>query len=144
MGYKEDADLVVKHIDSMEEAGGALLDKAGVYNPLLAVFTAGAKEWVADNGTQAAKTYVEYNGYLYYVAAAIQRFPQYSPDVATNNYWVIPRPVAGVFPYVSGMMVLKDMQVKDPNGKTYICTLQSGEYKLVNPPSQAVGIFTET
>ena len=143
MGYKEDAELVVKHIDTMEKAGGSLLDKAGAYNPLLAVFTAGAKEWVADNGTQAAKTYVEYKGMLYYVAAATQRFEQYNPETATNNYWVIPRPVAGVFPYVSGMMVIKEMQVLDPNGKTYLCTLQSGEYKLVNPPSEAASIFTE-
>lgn len=29
MGYKEDAELVVKHIDTMEKAGGSLLDKAG-------------------------------------------------------------------------------------------------------------------
>ena len=51
--------------------------------------------------------------------------------------------LAIVNPYVSGMMVIKEMQVLDPNGKTYICTLQSGEYKLVNPPSEAASIFTE-
>ncbi|MEI3523225.1 MAG: hypothetical protein V8Q36_03380 [Anaerotignum sp.] len=34
MGYKEDAELVTKHIETMEKAGGELLDKAGAYNPL--------------------------------------------------------------------------------------------------------------
>lgn len=143
MGYKEDAELVTKHIETIEKAGGELLDKAGAYNPLLAVFQDGADAWVSDNGNQEAKTYVEYKGMLYYVATATQRFEQYNPETATNSYWVIPRPVEGVFPYVSGMMVIKEMQVLDPNGKTYICTLQSGEYKLVNPPSEAASIFTE-
>ena len=110
MGYKEDAALVTKHIETMEKAGGELLDKTGAYNPLLAVFQDGADAWVPDNGNQAAKTYVTYEG---------------------------------VFYYVNGMMVVKDMLVKDPNGKTYLCTLPSGEYKLVNPPSEAASIFTE-
>lgn len=143
MGYKEDAELVTKHIETMEKAGRELLDKAGAYNPLLAVFQDGADAWVSDNGNQDAKTYVEYKGMLYYVATATQRFEQYNPETATNSYWVIPRPVAGVFPYLSGMMVKKDMVVKDPNGKEYVCTLPNGEYKLVNPPSEAASIFTE-
>lgn len=143
MGYKEDAALVTKHIETMEKAGGELLDKAGTYNPLLAVFQDGADAWVPDNGNQDAKTYVTDEGILYYVPTAVQRFPQYKPKDTPNNYWPIPRPVAGVFPYLSGMMVLKDMVVKDPNGKEYVCTLQSGEYKLVNPPSEAASIFTE-
>ena len=143
MGYKEDAALVTKHIETMEKAGGELLDKAGAYNPLLAVFQDGADAWIADNGNQNAKTYVTDEGILYYVPTAVQRFPQYKPKDTPNNYWPIPRPVAGVFPYLPGMMVMKDMVVKDPNGKEYVCTLQSGEYKLVNPPSAAASIFTE-
>ena len=143
MDYKADAEKVKKHFSTMVEAGGELLDKAGAYNPLLAVFQDGADAWVADNGNQNAKTYVTDEGILYYVPTAVQRFPQYKPKLVPNNYWPIPRPVAGVFPYLNGMMVLKDMVVKDPNGKEYVCTLPSGEYKLVNPPSAASGIFTE-
>lgn len=143
MDYKADAEKVKKHIATMVEAGGELLDKAGTYNPLLAVFQDGADAWIADNGNQNAKTYVTDEGILYYVPTAVQRFPQYKPKDTPNNYWPIPRPVAGVFPYLPGMMVLKDMVVKDPNGKEYVCTLQSGEYKLVNPPSAAASIFTE-
>lgn len=143
MGYKEDAELVTKHIETMEKAGGELLDKAGTYNPLLAVFQNGAPQWKADNGTQAAKTYVQDEGVLYYTATAIQRFENFKPKLVPNNYWPIPRPIAGVFPYLPGMMVIKEMRVRDPNGKTYICTLHSGEYKLVNPPSEAASIFTE-
>ena len=143
MDYKADAEKVKKHFSTMVEAGGELMDKAGTYNPLLAVFQDGADAWVAVNGNQNAKTYVTYEGVFYYVPTAIQRFPHYNPTDTPNNYWPIPRPVAGVFPYLSGMMVLKDMVVKDPNGKEYVCTLQSGEYKLVNPPSEAASIFTE-
>lgn len=138
MDYKADAEKVKKHFSSMVEAGGALLDMAGAYNPILAVFQDGADVWGPDNGNQAAKTYVTYEGVFYYVPTAIQRFPHYKPKDTPNNYWPIPRPVAGVFPYLPGMMVLKD-----PNGKEYVCTLPSGEYKLVNPPSAAASIFTE-
>lgn len=141
MDYRADADKLKKHFNSMVEAGAELIDKAGAYNPLLAVFQDGADLWVADNGTQSAKSYVTYEGVFYYVPTAIQRFDHYKPTEATNNYWPIPKPIAGVFPYLMGMMVIKDMVVQDPNGKKYKCILPSGEYKLVNPPSQASSIF---
>lgn len=141
MDYRADADKLKKHFNSMVEAGAELLNKAGVYNPLLAVFEEGADVWVPDEKTQPAKSYVSYEGILYYVPNEIQRFDHYKPTEATNNYWPIPKPVAGVFPYLMGMMVIKEMVVQDPNGKNYICILPSGEYKLVNPPSEASGIF---
>ena len=50
----------------------------------------GADVWVPDNGNQAAKTYVTYEGVFYYVPTAIQRFPHYKPTDTPNNYWPIP------------------------------------------------------
>ena len=57
MDYKADAEKVKKHFSSMVEAGGALLDMAGAYNPILAVFQDGADVWVPDNGNQNCLLY---------------------------------------------------------------------------------------
>ena len=85
------------------------------------------------------------NGKKYYTSTDIIRIENYNPEAAPNNYYLIPTPVGGIYPYVMGMMCKKGMLVKDPNGKVYECTLADGAtYKLVNEPSTAASIFIET
>lgn len=141
--YAKDAEKVKRQFDTLQEAGAALATKTKDYMPEVAVFE-NLPEWVADNGTQEKGTYCKYNGNKYYTATDIQRISTYNPEAASNNYYLIPTPVGGVYPYIMGMMCKKDMLVEDPNSKVYKCILaDNAVYKLVNEPSTAVGIFVE-
>ena len=64
---------------------------------------------------------------------------------ATNNYNPYPEPDAdGVYPYIYGMGVKKDMLVRD-DGAVYRCILNTGEgdYKLLYAPSTVPALFTK-
>lgn len=75
------------------------------------------------------------------VQAAIQRYANYAPDVATNNYCPYPEPDEyGVYPYAYGMLVWPDMRVRDGE-VVYKCILPDGTYKLVYSPSQVPSVF---
>lgn len=100
--------------------------------------------WLADGGTEEANSikYYPKTGMAYCCIAAIQRFPQYTPDTATNNY--CPYPAAdkdGVYPYVYGMLVWTGMEVRDSRGDIYTCILPEGTYKLVYEPKEAASVF---
>lgn len=77
----------------------------------------------------------------YVCIAAIQRYANYAPDVATNNYCPYPEPDEyGVYPYAYGMLVWPDMRVRDGE-VVYKCILPDGTYKLVYSPSQVPSVF---
>ncbi len=72
-------------------------------------------------------------------------YPQWAPDIATNNYNPYPEPDAdGVYPYIYGMGIKKDMLVRD-DGVVYRCILNTGEgdYKLLYAPSTVPALFTK-
>lgn len=142
--YLKDAETVRRQFETLQTAGEALSAGKEDFTPEIAVFD-NLPEWIADSGTQKKGTYCQYNGKKYYTSTDIIRIENYNPEAAPNNYYLIPTPVGGIYPYVMGMICKKGMLVKDPNGKVYECTLADGAtYKLVNEPSTAASIFIET
>ena len=141
--YAKDIETVRHQFDMLQAAGEALAADDTEYIPEVAVLE-DLPDWIADSGTQKKGTYCQYNGNKYYTSTDILRIENYNPEAAPNNYYLIPTPVGGIYPYVMRMMCKRDMLIKDPNGKVYKCTLTAGAtYKLVNEPSTAASIFVE-
>ena len=108
----------------------------------IGIFADGYPEWVQDDGLEELYhiSYYPKTRIVYQCINPIQRFAQYTPDVATNNYNPYPEPDAdGVFPYVYGMGVKIGMRERDPNGKVYVAI--QAMTKQLNPPSELAAIF---
>ena len=103
--------------------------------------------WTADGGDEKKGDIKFYpkTGMAYICnATMITRLEHWAPDKATNEY--CPYPEAdkyGVYPYVYGMLVWPQMQVRDGNGDVYRCILPEGTYKLVYEPGAVPSIFTK-
>lgn len=148
MGVLEDAARVVAKYDSMKQAGAQTVQTA-VDGGLevaaqVSVFAEGYPGWVADGGLEETGhiSFYPKTNMAYLCYNAIQRYEQYAPDIATNNYNPYPQADAdGVYPYVYGMTVWPDMRVRDNRGIIYRCILANGTYKLMYEPSEVPSIF---
>lgn len=148
MGVLNDANAVINKFKSMQKAGAetvqAAADNGAEMAKQVAVFSDGYPEWVADGGMEETGhiSFYPKTGMAYMCANSIQRFEHYTPDVATNNYNPYPVPDEnGVYPYVCGMTVWKDMLVRDTDEIIYRCILSSGTYKLIYEPKDVPSIF---
>ena len=144
MGILEDGQKLVDYVGRVVKAGANQAQSAAPQADM-GIFRSGYPHWVADGGTEAVGHMCQYQGMAYRCAAAIQRIEAYAPDKATNNYNPYPEPdVDGIYPYVYGMGVKKDMLVRE-NGAVYRCILNTGEgdYKLLYAPSTVPALFTK-
>lgn len=101
-------------------------------------------EWIADGEKEETGHISVYNGTVYQCNVSAQRIQEYAPDKATNNYNPYPEPdIDGIYPYVYGMGVIKDMLVRD-NDKVYRCILETDKpYKLIYAPADVPAVFVE-
>lgn len=146
---EQQSNAVIKQHNILGQNGANTIQNAAykeeeVHN-LIGMYSKYYPEWKADNEIEKINhiTYYPKTNMAYICISEIQRFEHYAPDVATNNYCPYPSPdINGVYPYINGMLVWKDMIIKDED-ILYKCILQEGTYKLVNPPKEAPSIFEE-
>lgn len=147
--------LAVAKIQTMRSSGATSVQSAitagakptedAEFAQCIAAFTKGYPEWVADDGVEPLYSikYYPATKMAYICIALINRYSNYTPDVATNNYCPYPEPDAdGIYPYIYGMMVWPNMRVRY-NDTVYKCILSSGTYKLVYAPSDVPSVFTK-
>ena len=144
MSIQEDGQKLVDYVGRVVKAGANQAQSAASQADM-GIFRPGYPQWVPDGGTEAVGHMCQYQGMAYRCIVDTQRIEVYAPDIATNNYNPYPEPDAdGVFPYVYGMGIKKDMLVRD-DGAVYRCILNTGEgdYKLLYAPSAVPALFTK-
>jgi hypothetical protein len=135
----EDADRLINYVNTAKKAGAEAAQ--GKTNPLptIGIFIDGFPEWTADDGLEETGHISQYKGMAYQCINAIQRYDNYAPDIATNNYNPYPTPDAdGIYPYVYGMGVSIGMKERY-NGIVYRAI--QAMTKQINPPSDLPAIF---
>lgn len=147
MSVLDDAKKATAKVKRMQEQGAtavqAAISTGQELSRSVSAFSSAYPEWIADNGLEEVNhiTFYPTTGMAYVCIAAIQRYANYAPDVATNNYCPYPEPDEyGVYPYAYGMLVWPDMRVRDGE-VVYKCILPDGTYKLVYSPSQVPSVF---
>lgn len=143
MSIVEDGEKLVRYIEQAINIGANQTQNTTTPQADVGIFLNGYPEWVADEGIEEAGHFTQYKGIVYRCAVNTQRIEVYAPDVATNNYNPYPCPDSnGIFPYIYGMGVKKDMLVRE-NSVVYRCVLNTGEndYKLIYPPSSVPALF---
>ena len=142
MGYIEDAERLIEHVKQIKQTGASATQEQANPPADIGIFADGYPEWVQDDGLEELYhiSYYPKTRIVYQCINPIQRFAQYTPDVATNNYNPYPEPDEdGVFPYVYGMGVKIGMRERDPNGNVYVAI--QAMTKQLNPPSELAAIF---
>lgn len=143
-----EANLVVEKYNKLKAIGAGTVQEAinagnANIDDKIGIFSNSYTEWVADGGTEQVGhiSYYPKTKMAYRCAVSTQRIELYSPDVATNNYNPYLSPDnEGIYPYVNGMTVWKDMIMRY-NDKLYKCILPSGTYKLIYAPDQVPSVM---
>lgn len=122
-------------------AGAEMALCAEVLPATAGIFTECFERWQPDGEIQKKGDVLQYQGMTYQCINDIQRFENFSPDIATNNYNPYPKPDEnGIFHYVYGMGVSVGMLVRE-NDKIYKAV--QNMTKQINPPSALPAIFQE-